>query len=202
MALFSYDRPQRAEPDSYQVAFPDRVVMSFSFRTIQLNRLNWRDYLRQPNPVAAALMTRMRIAPEDRPRVKLECLRFITTLRLDEARTQLIKGFLDRYLTLSAEEFATLREEFKTLEPPVREAVMKVINEWEELGAARGRQEGRQEGQAQLLLRQLRRRFGPISAELERRVSGLPPQKLEELAEALLDFADVAETEAWVARNA
>lgn len=194
VALFSYDRPLRPEPDEYQVAFPDKVVLSFSFRAIQLNRLNWRDFLRQPNPVAAALMTKMRIASEDRPRVKLECLRLLTTLRLDPARRQLIRGFLDRYLALNREEFATLREEFDGLEPPVREAVMKVVNEWEELG--------RQEGQAQLVLRLLRRRLGPIASELESRVRGLPAQKSEELAEALLDFSATSQLQAWLDANA
>jgi predicted transposase YdaD len=206
VAVFSYDRPRRAEPDRYEVAFPDRVVMSFTFREIQLNRLNWRDYLRQPNPVAAALMTRMQIAPEDRPRVKLECLRLLATLRLDAARTQLIKGFLDRYLALNAQEVATLHSQFQALEPPVREAVMRVTNEWEELGAARGRQEGRQqgrqEGQAQLVLRLLRRRFGAVPEQLESQIRALPTEKSEDLGEALLDFSQLAQVQAWLSTNA
>jgi hypothetical protein len=147
-------------------------------------------------------MTKMRIAPADRPQVKLECLRFLTTLRLDEARTQLIKGFLDRYLALSAEEFATLQQEVRVLEPPVREAVMKIVNEWEELGAARGRQEGRQEGQARVALRLIRRRFGEVSGELESQIRALPAEKSEELAEALLDFSQITQVQAWLAANA
>lgn len=63
-----------------------------------------------------------------------------------------------------------------------------------------GRQEGRQEGlnsERQLLLRQLRRRFGEVVAERSR---GLleqiaEPVVLEELGEALLDCAD---GEAWL----
>jgi len=56
IALFTYEAPARQERDVYQVQFPDLDVLSFRFRAIQLNRLNWRDYMRQPNPVAAALM--------------------------------------------------------------------------------------------------------------------------------------------------
>jgi hypothetical protein len=66
IALFTYAAPKRPEPDRYQVLFPDRTVLDFSYRTIQLNRLNWRDFVRNPNPVAAALMTRMNIAPKIR----------------------------------------------------------------------------------------------------------------------------------------
>jgi hypothetical protein len=65
VALLSYDAPQRPEPDTYEVGFPDKSILHFSYRVIQLNRLNWRDFIRRTNPVAAALMAKMRIAPED-----------------------------------------------------------------------------------------------------------------------------------------
>jgi hypothetical protein len=117
--LFSYDThasclngghlrttlaPQRAEPTSHQVIFPDKTILEFNYSVIQLNRLAWREYLRQENPVAAALMAKMQIQPQDRPTVKLECLRLLTTLRLDPARMQLISGFIDTYLRLNAQE--------------------------------------------------------------------------------------------------
>jgi hypothetical protein len=84
--IFSFDTPKRAEPDTYKVEFPDRKVLEFNFATIQLNRLNWRDYIDRPNPVAAALMAKMNIAKPDRPKVKAECLRLLVTLRLDPAK--------------------------------------------------------------------------------------------------------------------
>ena len=97
VVVFSYDRPLRAEPNFHRVKFPDKQVLKFDYTVIQLNRLNWRDFLQQSNPVAAALMAKMRIAPEDRRTVKLECLRLLATLRLDPARMQLISGFVDTY---------------------------------------------------------------------------------------------------------
>jgi hypothetical protein len=74
IVVFSYDKPKKAAQSSYQVAFPDFRVLEFNYRTIQLNRLNWRDFLNQQNPVASALMVKMRIVPKDRPKVKAECL--------------------------------------------------------------------------------------------------------------------------------
>lgn len=97
IALFSYHAPQRLEPSYHQVIFPDLEVLCFNFRVIQLNRLNWRDFLAQPNPVASALMAKMNITPEERPRVKAECLRLLATLRLNPAKTKLISGFIDTY---------------------------------------------------------------------------------------------------------
>jgi hypothetical protein len=79
----TYDTPAREEPSAHHVAFPDLVVLDFTYRVIQLNRLNWRDFVRRPNPVASALMAKMGIAAVDRPKVKLECLRLLATLRLD-----------------------------------------------------------------------------------------------------------------------
>jgi hypothetical protein len=60
--VFSFNEPYREEANIYSVEFPHRKVLAFSFEAIQLNRLNWRDFLTQPNPVAAALMSKMRIA--------------------------------------------------------------------------------------------------------------------------------------------
>ena len=39
IVLFSFDTPQRPEPDSYQVQFPGWMVLEFNYRVIQLNRL-------------------------------------------------------------------------------------------------------------------------------------------------------------------
>ncbi|WP_338023014.1 hypothetical protein [Argonema galeatum] len=59
----------------------------------------------------------MKIAPSDRPRVKLECLRLMATLKLDRARMRLISGFVDTYLRLNAEEETLFRTEINTIEP-------------------------------------------------------------------------------------
>ena len=39
VALFSYDAPQRPEPNYHQVAFPDLVVLEFNYRVIQRMQL-------------------------------------------------------------------------------------------------------------------------------------------------------------------
>jgi hypothetical protein len=57
IAFFSHDSPS-PEPDSYRIIFPDRDVLRFRFRTIQLKWLRWRKFVRQPNPVASALMAK------------------------------------------------------------------------------------------------------------------------------------------------
>lgn len=198
VVVFSYDAPRREEPESHRVEFPDKTVLEFNYAVIQLNRLHWRDYLRHANPVASALMAKMAMKPEERPRVKLECLRLLATLRLDPARMQLISGFIDTYLQLSrAEERIFLRSTEKT-PPRERKKVMEIVTSWMKEGLRRGRQEGRQEGELALVLRLLNHRFGRIGVKVQTRVSKLPLDKLEALGEALLDFKSAEDIARWL----
>ena len=197
IVVFSFDEPQRAEADTYTVEFPDRKVLEFNFASIQLNRLNWRDYLNQRNPVAAALMSKMRIAPEDRPQVKAECLRALATLSLNPARTRLIARFVDTYLRLTGFEEQMFQAEIDKMEPAQREGIMQITTSWEEKGLAQGRQEGRQS----LVLLLLEQRIGRLSNEVRDRVSGLSLEQLEGLAIALLRFQAITDLETWLAEN-
>jgi predicted transposase YdaD len=132
IVIFSFDKPKRAEPDSYTVEFSDRKVLEFNFATVQLNRLNWRDYIHQPNPVAAALMSKMKIAKADRPKVKAECLRLLVTLRLDPAKTRLVSKFVDTYLRSDGREESVFQAEVDKLEPAQKEGIMETLTSWEE----------------------------------------------------------------------
>ncbi|MBW4663191.1 MAG: DUF4351 domain-containing protein [Chroococcus sp. CMT-3BRIN-NPC107] len=191
IAIFSYNAPQRLEPNFHQVSFPDFEVLKFNYRVIQLNRLNWRDFLHQPNPVASALMSKMKMTPQERVQVKVECLRLMTTLRLDAARMQLISGFIDTYLRLSAEEEQQFQAQIRTIElNNQREEVMEIVTSWMEQGI--------KQGEVALILRQLNRRFGSIAPELETQIRSLAIAQLENLGEALLDFADASDLVAWL----
>jgi predicted transposase YdaD len=204
--VFSFDKPYREEPNQYVVEFDDLKVMEFNFKTIQLNRLNWRDFINQPNPIAAALMSKMRIEPADRPRVKVECLRLLATLKLNPARTKLISGFVDTYLRLNLQEEQVFQEAVGTLEGTEREDIMQIVTSWMEQGIAEGEQRGRTEGisvgrteEAQsLILRLLARRVGTLPASTEAQVQALSLPQLEALGEALLDFAGLDDLTDWL----
>jgi predicted transposase YdaD len=136
IAIFSYDQPAAAATTQYSVEFPDLKVLEFNFKAIQLNRLNWRDFLNQPNPVAAALMAKMRIEPQDRPKVKAECLRLLVTLKLNPAKTALISQFVDTYLRLNTTEEQQFQTEIDTMDIAQREEIMQATTSWEEKGIA------------------------------------------------------------------
>jgi predicted transposase YdaD len=178
---------------------------------VQLNRLDWRRFLRLKNPAATALMARMNIRPEDRVRVKVQILRLLATMRLDREKMDLIAGFMDCYLALSAkEELAFQRDVAKIEDNKEKETVMELMTSWERKGRAEGRAEGRTEGWAEgrqaalvdLVNRQLARQVGPLSSALARQVSRLNGAQLEGLAEALLKFTSLDDLKRWLANAA
>ena len=72
---------------------------------------------------------------------------------------------------------------------------MQLTNEWIE----RGKVEVRLEGRRDLILRQLRHQIGLVTSEMEEQIAGLPDVRLDELAEALLDFQKPTDAEHWLA---
>ena len=136
IVLFSFDSPRKPQPDTFRLSFPDFEALAFNFRVIQLNRLHWRDYVNRANPVASALMAKMRIAKKDRPRVKAECLRLLLTLRLNPAKMRFIFGFVDTYLRLSRAEQDEYRETLalEKMTPAEREKYHLREDEEENLG--------------------------------------------------------------------
>jgi predicted transposase YdaD len=197
VVVFSYDQPKVAAASQFRVEFPEFRVLEFNYRVIQLNRLNWRDYLGQANPVASALMAKMQIAPEDRPRVKAECLRLLVTLQLDSARMQLISGFVDTYLTLTESEEQAFQEELGRIEPEEQERVMQIVTSWMRTGI----EQGRREGEVSIVMRLLRRKIGELNPEVEAKVRELPDSQLEALSEALLDFTSIDDLIYWFDRH-
>jgi len=187
IVLFSHDSPRKPVADRYELAFPNWRVLDFRYRAIQLNRLNWRDFLKRPNPVASALMVKMRIEPVDRPWVKLECLRMMVKLKLDKARSQLIGKFMTDYLKLTSAETVVYNTVMATISPKEKEEVLDLSNEWSEAGA-RG-----------IVLTLLNQRFTRVPATLKRQIGRLSERSLNEFAQALFDFESTDDAQAWIA---
>ena len=197
IVLFSYDRPRTIAPSSFSVNFPDFSVLQFSYRVIQLNQLNWRDFLSQANPVASALMSKMAIETQDRPKVKAECLRLLVTLKLNPARMQLISGFVDTYLTLSAEEETQFKAEVQQVTPDTRGKLMEIVTSWQREGRKEGREENR-EIITKLILRLLERELGQLPNELVGKVQKLDSNELDRLEQQLTEIDTVNKLDSWL----
>ncbi len=205
VAVFSFDKPKRAEPEHYRVDFPGRRVLDFHYHVIQLNRLSWRDYVNRKNPVASALMSKMQIEPKDRPRVKLECLRLLATLQLDPAKMQLISGFVDTYLPLDAEEKREFEDELERETPQQKEEVMQIVTSWMreglEQGLERGLEQGRRQEALDVALDLLNHRLGSLPVESARRIRKLELDELHELRKAQWNFESASDLEEWLQSN-
>jgi flagellar biosynthesis/type III secretory pathway protein FliH len=134
--------------------------------------------------------------------VKLEALRLLHRLGLNPAQVQLISGFIDTYLKLNPAEEAAFQAELANILPTEQEGVMEIVTSWMERGIEQGREQGleqgREQGIAEVVERLLNRRFGSLSPSLQEAVRRLSVAQLEELAEALLDFENEADLEAWL----
>lgn len=77
--------------------------------------------------------------------------------------------------------------------------------EWERQTQARGMEQGLQQGAEReakaLILRQLARQVGDISAERRSQIDALSLNQLEGLGEALLEFRTIADLDSWLQEN-
>lgn len=194
IVVFSYDYPQRLDRSNFIIDFPDKQILNFDYEIVQLNRLNWRDFLQQQNPIAAALMAKMKIDEKDRPKVKAECLRLMVTLKLDPAKMYLISGFVDTYLNLDREEELIFQSELSTMELEEQKQIMQITTSWEQKGLA----QGRVEGQSNTILRLLNRKFGSLSKATAEQIESLQPNQLDSLTEDLLDFQSLDDLIQWL----
>jgi ribosomal protein S13 len=107
-------------------------------------------------------------------------------------REQIIKLFeiIDNMMTLSTELQSSLESKIKQFEKETR---MPYITSVERLGMQR-------EG-ANLVLRQLNRRFGQVTTSVEKQIRQLSVKQLEDLGEALLDFENEADLLHWLSQN-
>jgi Domain of unknown function (DUF4351) len=196
IVLFSHRSPRQAGDRTYTVEFPDWEVLRFNYRAIRLNHLKWQDYAQQQNPVASALMSKMKMKRQERPLVKVECLRQMARLGLNPAQSRMISKFVDSYLRLEGQEKEAFQTELDRIEASEKGAVMEVLTSWTEEGIEQGRQE---EGRS-LVLRLLNRRVGTLPEAIQAQVAALPLERLETLGEDLLDFANLADLENWLAQ--
>lgn len=201
IALFSDDSSRRTEPDTYRVVVSDLEVLQFRYRVIQLRHLNWRDFAARRNPIASALLPKMGMQHSERPQVLLTSLRLLAQLGLDAARGRLISGFINTYLHLNKQEQAQFETELAQLSPNEQEATMELTTTWKDEGRQEGRLEGQRREARNLTLRLLRRRFGPVAADLEAQIGMLALVQVETLFEELLDFASIEDLHVWLAAN-
>jgi hypothetical protein len=174
---------------SHRFRFPVVKLLEFADRLATLAR--------DPNPfalvTAAHLYTaRTRHDPEARFRFKRRLVRLLYRHGWDRQRILDLFAVIDWMMRLPDALEQVLWSEIQTIEGErkmayvtsvERLAIQRGLQEGEE----KGRMEGRMEGQADLLTRQLTKRFGPLAPEIQARLTQATSDQLERWGERLLD---------------
>ena len=113
---------------------------------------------------------------------------------------QLISGFVDTYLNLDETEEQIFRDELGKIEAEDKEQVMEIVTSWMRTGIEQGRKKWLQRESA-LIIRQLKRKIGQLTPDIEEQVKGLDIEELENLGEALLDFEQPEDLSDWLSNS-
>ncbi len=84
-------------------------------------------------------------------------------------------------------------EKLEEVKPMIAENAIDWSAQWRQEGETIGRRKGRREGEADLLLRQLSRLYGPLAPEVERRVRGAEADQLLVWAERVVTSGSLEE---------
>ena len=201
VVIYSHRAPAVVEQNRYDVEFPDLVVLQFKYVVIQLNQLPWRQFIDSENPIACALMARMKMTREERPKVKLECLRLLASLKVDPAKSTLIGRFISAYLQLNAEELIRFEREIDALAPTEKETTMALVSEWEQKGIDKGIAFGIERGKEDLIAIQIRQRFGAVPGSIVTKLDRLTSVELDDLGKELLTFTCLDDLTQWLLRR-
>lgn len=110
-----------------------------------------------------------------------------------------------RNLSAATSILAGLELEAQTIQQLMRSPVMRestmyqaILSEGRAEGIEQGLIQGRTVGERAIVIKQLTRKLGSLSPEVTAKVSVLSLERLEALAEALLDFTSVGDLESWL----
>jgi hypothetical protein len=159
----------------------------------------WAELEECQNPFAIVVMAHLKTKETRQDMQKRKEWKFRLTRMLyerDYARQDILNifRFLDWLLELPEALKQSFRDELAQYE---QERQMPYVTSIERMGIEQGREEGREEGRS-IILRQLIRRVGPIPPETIAQVNGIPFDRIERLADALLDFTNLDDLNDWL----
>lgn len=177
IAIFSYNE-KRYEPNEFTIYFPFFHVLTFQFLKLELRKLNWRHYIHSNNPVTAALLSKMGYTEREKVQVKKEFLRMLVKMEINPAKTELINGFFETYLSLDNKEEKELMEEIKQLNQEEAEQILKLPNSWIEKGLKEGLKEGKMKEKRKMALEMVKE---GLATDLITRITKLDCTEIENI---------------------
>jgi len=199
IAVLSHARPGNIQATPLAVDFPNKRVLDFNFDVIDLARLDARAFVKLHNPAALALAARMKFDQNEKVRLTRDFFASLGMTPTGREEKELVAEFFCRYQPLDSREALKLQEEMSMISPDlVRQKIMQWTNPFIEIGRREGIAKGRHEEAAEIVLRQLARRLGLLTATQKDRIKKLELAQIEELGESLLDFKTRADLVDWL----
>lgn len=193
IAVFS-DEAEWAEPvpDFFEFKLSPRSGVRFDFHLIKLSQLDYGRFLKSNNPLAFALMAKMKYTRRERVRLKADFLRLILRAGIDSARQSLLVDFVETYMPLATSE-QSLFTQLIQVDETYRE-VKEMVTVYEKAGIKKGRQEGREEGKLEALLLLMENRFSKLPVNIRRKVERIRSgQRINELLLAVINAKSLSE---------
>ena len=190
IAVFSDDAEwTESVPDFFELTLSPRSRVRFDFHLIKLSQLDYRPFLKSANPLAFALMAKMKYTRRQRVRLKADFLRLILRSGVDAARESLLVEFVETYMPLrTADEVHQFDELVQVDESYVE--VRNMVTAYEKVGIEKGIEKGKLE--ALLLL--LDERFENLPDAIRRKVRRINSSKrIDELLLAVLKVKSLSE---------
>jgi hypothetical protein len=174
--------------DVFEEFFWERRLVHFEYPYVGLPALDAEHHVKGDNWLGVALAALMRIPEDRRGWLKAEALRRLVACPESAMRRYLLCEVVQAYLPLEGPQL----EEFNHLLMTEKYAeVLPMATTWFEEGLKKGLEEGQQagleKGQRRTLIRQLEKKFGPLTLRLLAQVESFTAERLEELSLALLD---------------
>jgi len=164
----------------------------------QVERLYLEDLLHQDDLSPNLALLRLIVTPKDQAGLAArKILNSVSTEAEFQLKLDLVESILvNKFTQLTLEE---IQKMLNLKEADITQT--RFYQEVLEIGEKKGLQQGLQQGEANLTIRQLKRRCGNLTAIQEQKVRSLSISQLESLGEALLDFQNMSDLENWLQDN-
>ncbi|MGM0760798.1 MAG: DUF4351 domain-containing protein [Thermodesulfobacteriota bacterium] len=146
------------------------IYLRFGFVPCALAELPYENYRESDNVVARLNLPNMRYAPQQRVDVYAHAVRGLRELETDPDKISKYLDFIDIYADLDETEQKLYISKYP------QEA--ELMSTFAERFRQEGRQEGMQQGEAQVLLRQLSRKFGEPPSEIRHKIESADSERL------------------------
>ncbi|GAB1543752.1 DUF4351 domain-containing protein [Scytonema sp. NUACC21] len=175
------------QPTASDIVFQTEYVDENTRHRYRVIRM-WEE---NPAPLLAnpALLPLAPLAKSDTPKALLEQVAIAVDM-IEESTTR-------NNISACTQVLAGLRFEKDVIQQLFREEVMQESVIYQDI-LQKGEQKGRQKEALELVIRLLKRRLNVIEPEIQQAIGQLSVTQLEELGEALLDFASVSDLSNWL----